>query len=283
MVTQTETPTEVASEEVAEAPVEEQRLFDAEEPAEEAPAADEQLEEVPEEPDKLTVLEQRLKDAEDKLQRYESTKSPEEVRQELEADLQRKATVKRQREEREAADKTELHESLTAALMSAGFADADPQSIARVGERFINKRHDQIVSAEINEVSTAFKWIDSTLRGKSVPVLSEKAATYAEQFFEQFKNIYGDLSSRAEQGLKDSGWVSADDHKTAVAAAVTADRVDRQKRETDVAHVQGQASTDTNSLEAWEQRVAHQGEDGFPHLSPAEWDKYRAVRKANGL
>jgi hypothetical protein len=47
--------------------------------------------------------------------------------------------------------------------------------------------------------------------------------------------------------------------------------------------IKGSASGDNNSLASWDTRVAHQGEEGFPMLTPAEWDTYRAIRKEHGL
>jgi hypothetical protein len=43
------------------------------------------------------------------------------------------------------------------------------------------------------------------------------------------------------------------------------------------------AGTNTNSIEYWESRIAHQGEEGSPYLSESEWNQYRAVRRSNGL
>ena len=51
------------------------------------------------------------------------------------------------------------------------------------------------------------------------------------------------------------------------------------KRPTDSSPTSG----NDGSLENWDTRVAHQGEDGYPMLSPSDWTEYRAVRRASGV
>ena len=91
------------------------------------------------------------------------------------------------------------------------------------------------------------------------------------------------LTDRAYEKGKVEG-----EERGANSKAATADLLEKAKN---IARVKAGAAPLTpeggapsgNTLEAWETRVAHQGEDGYPMLTDADWDQYRAVRRQHGL
>jgi hypothetical protein len=68
-----------------------------------------------------------------------------------------------------------------------------------------------------------------------------------------------------------------------VRAEIDRRNADARKDKTNIPRAEGTSSAvNTNSIEYWEQRVAHEGEDGYPDMSAGDWATYKGLRRMHG-
>lgn len=256
----------------AETPAEPDVSFD-ESPAEEA--AEEQ-------PDPIAEMRREIADLKAQL-----TQPKEPVRSEAEiaADVERRFQVRRDQQEeqrrRETEDREELHDSIRATLVAAGYSDVEPEAVRKAGERFINKRYDQIAVREAHSVRNALLWLkDNFEQGRSELGLSQKEAGYADQLAQSFNAVMGQMREKAVTG---GDYIAKADLPKLVDAEIARRNAKAREQEKPLARVDGTPpAANTNSIEYWERRVAHEGEEGHPDMSAQDWATYKALRRQHG-
>jgi len=260
-----------------------------EEDVEEAPAA------VEETPDPVTALQAKIDSLTEKIDAIQSRPSadPDQIRQAERDRLRVEQDIRDEQEKRAKADREEMHDAIKAVMVGSGDTDVEPTTIERVAERFINKRYDQIANKEIAHVSEALKWVRGFAESGSAPSqLTGRAAQYAGQFAEDFNAIYGKLRQQA-QDTGDLTTVKTDELVKRLSAdqikAIADNEIARRNAVANtgkkpLARADGTPSTvNTNTVEYWDSRIAHQGEEGFPMMTDQEYATARKVRAANGL
>jgi hypothetical protein len=148
--------------------------------------------------DELAQLRAEIAELRSQLTKPQDAKSEAEIRQELQQQIRAEQELEQESRKREDADREELHDALQAALGAAGYVDVPVETVRRVGERFINKRYDQIANKEVGEVRNALVWIrELAEQGKSTKALSPRAYQYAQQLQGSFGAIFEKLKEQA--------------------------------------------------------------------------------------
>lgn len=276
--------------EVEEAPaeqaVEETPIELGESPAEQAEEAEPDESVIAEEPDLHTELAAlRAELAEVKAaQAQKPQRSEAEVRAEIEANLRAQQQAQEEQRQQEQAWKDELNESLQAVLVTKGYTEVSAEDVRSVGERFINKRYDQIQNRTVTEVTDALTWVkEAAMEQPHTKNLSPKAQRYASDLLDSFNAIYGVLKTRAEEGAR-SGYIPESELPAKVEAEIAKRNAKSREGQEELKRPAAQQPAgNTNSLEYWDTRVAHEGEDGYPVLTAQDWATYRQIRRQNGL
>lgn len=212
-------------------------------PAEEAPAEDDSKTLASE----IAQLRQELSD----LKNQKPQRTEAEIRADLEESTRRQQQFEEQSRQAEQSWKEELNESLNALLTTKGYYDVEPEAVRAIGERFINKRYDQIANREVAEVRNALTWLREGAEGQAHTVnLSPKAARHVSDMADSFNAIYGRLRERAVTGDE---FIPKADLDTRVKAAVQADREARAAKsregEEDIIRPRGGAGTQRTDAE----------------------------------
>jgi hypothetical protein len=145
-------------------------------------------------------------------------------------------------------------------------------------ERYVSKRTDQITTRTLSDVADAFSAAAAEVLGQpSDSDLSPKAQSYFDNFKPFVQQMFDQAKGRA---VTEGEYILKSELPKYVEAEIA-----KRNRETEpLKRPEGVAQTvNTSSIEYWENRVAHQGEDGYAYLTDSDWNQYRAVRRANGL
>ena len=252
-------------------------------------------------PDPISVLQQTIDRLSGQIDELKSR--PQTDPQTIEANVRERTRMEsEQREQREQQTKADQHEvevSLRAELIAGGVPTdmIDPAVLRQASEGVINKRYGQIVANEVTgPVSEALQWVRAVAEdaaNASRPI-SGKARAFASNFADDFNAIYGKLKTQA-QGTADLSQLKADDLVKRLSAdqikGITDAEIGKRNAQERIANgvkpIKRPEGTppagNTNTVEYWDARIAHQGEEGYPHLTDTDWAQARKVRAANGL
>ena len=273
-------PVEAPAEEPEQAEdAEEQPSVAFDEPVEEPEAEEPEIAVGAEDP--VAELRAEIAALKEQLTNNKPQRSEAEISAQVQARLRAEAEARDAAKVREQNDREELNESIGAVLATSGYADVEPERVTKIAERFINKRYDQIANREVGEVRNALIYLKDTAMGQEPSVLlSPKATKYAQDLGDSFVAIY-DL---VEQSIRTSGDYIHKDDLDKVIEARNAERNAKQPKEAIRRPASEPARAENrNSIEYWERRIAHEGEDGFPDLTSQDWAHYQGLRRRHGF
>ncbi len=248
-------------------------------------------------PDPISVLQQTIDRLSGQIEELKSrpTTDP----QTIEANVRERTRMESEQREREqqqaASDREEVEEAINATLIAGGVPQdmLDAQAVRKATERVFNKRYDQIANKEIGHVSEALRWVRGFAETGTAPhAISGRASQYAGQFADDFNAIFGKLKSQAQQTADFSQMkaddlmkrLSADQIKAIADAEIGKRNAQNRNGTKPLRRPEGAPPTvSTNTIEYWDARIAHQGEDGYPHLTDSDWATARKVRAEHGL
>lgn len=236
----------------------------------------------PEEPLTRAEVQQMLAEERQKL---------EEERQKLRDEAVKEARAREQRErqrlnglrereqKRQAEEEAEATEIVQAQLVRLGLPEADPQQIKPLLERYTTKRQSQWSSRYDSELSDGVRAAVADVLGVD---FDEDLSDGAERFRRAFNPVGSHLVEQAKSLLVKSGDYI---HKDDLQKHVDAEIANRKPKEKPVKRVDEapKGGENRNSLAYWDARIAHEGEDGYPLMTPQDWADSRRIRRQHGL
>lgn len=215
------------------------------------------------------------------LLRQERQEAERSAAERLRRDRQREEGRKAAESQRQQQEKAELAEVMGLELYKLGIPDASPDSIQPILERYASKREGHVTNRTLQEVAQAFEYAAAeTLGLESDLDLSPRAETYAQSLQPFVQSVY----QRAIDGVTASGdYIPKAELSKYVDAEIERRNAKAREGKEPLRRVEGTPVTTDNSLASWEQRVAHQGEDGYPMFSQSDWAAYNRVRRENGI
>ena len=272
-VDQSQTETQTETTETAETAVEERAAETQTEDAAKAP----QVEAVAEKPLTQADLDRMFDERESKIREDERLRE----QRRRQTENARKAN----QEKRETEERQEAVDTVRATFAAQGI---DPAAISddlvtKAIDRLARKKADGLGITANERVGEVWDAITAQAYGKEPADLTPESLGLAEYLVPRVQNLVNQLRPMWEQKSRE-GWIAESDLPKRVDAEIARRNAKSREGQEELKRPGGAPPTaDTNSLSAWETRVAHQGEDGYPMLSDADWTQYRAVRTANGL
>lgn len=225
----------------------------------------------------------------DEERRYTQTELDQMARQAAENAIEYDRRMRQSENARKAADaqreqkeRAELKETVEVALVRAGLSDVDDAVVETLISKVGAKRGAFDVERAQGEMQQALAWVTAPLRGDPRPYEEYGLTPVADAFARAIQPHLQQILS-AGQSAALEGYVPQADVDRLVAAARAAGRAESREGKTELKRPDGTPPTGGDPLTAWEARVAHQGEEGFPMLNDAEWRVYRQIRTEHGL
>lgn len=203
----------------------------------------------------------------------------------LEADRRRRQTEngrRSQQERREQDDRAELRDTVKAALGAQGIYEVPDETILTAVDRTVRKRSEQIAAQSLDRVDQAWEYLTAPVFNAEVEydqTFDEAARRLQPRIQELIDKIRPTIEAQARQG-----YIPESELQSRYDAMDAARQAKNREGKEELARVEGTpAPANTNTLEYWERRIAHEGEDGFPVLQPSDWNTYRQLRRRHGL
>ena len=272
--------------EVVEAPAEQTDQVLEPEVTEDAPAPDEQAVAAPEvqeaaveEPAQIEPEERRYTQAElDAQARNAAQQAIEYDRRMRQSENARKA-ADAQREQREAVELRDTTEVILSKAERDGWTEE--QRATALIERISSKRAGFDVERAQGEMQQALAWVTAPLRGDPRSYEEFGLSPTADAFARAIQPHLQQIMS-AGQSAALEGYIPQSELPKLVDAEIARRNAKAREGKTELKRVDGTPSA-PNTLGTWETRVAHQGEEGHPMMTDADWREYRQIRKEHGL
>ena len=272
--------------EVVEAPSEQTDQVLEPEVTEDAPAPDEQAVAAPEvqeaaveEPAQIEPEERRYTQAElDAQARNAAQQAIEYDRRMRQSENARKA-ADAQREQREAVELRDTTEVILSKAERDGWTEE--QRATALIERISSKRAGFDVERAQGEMQQALAWVTAPLRGDPRSYEEFGLSPTADAFARAIQPHLQQIMS-AGQSAALEGYIPQSELPKLVDAEIARRNAKAREGKTELKRVDGTPSA-PNTLGTWETRVAHQGEEGHPMMTDADWREYRQIRKEHGL
>ena len=246
-------------------------------PAEDA-AAVAQVEVItPEKPDYITREEWEKE--RDEVARQAAEKALEEDRRRRQTENARKA----QQEERHKARIQSTVDTVRTAMVARGL-DAEAvtdQTVITAIDRVAQERAEALAGEQASLLGEAWDFITAPVYEQKVDLdgsFEPAARLLAPRVQHLIDTIRPQIEAKAREG-----YIAESDLPQRVEAEIARRAAVSRVGQEELKRVEVTPAATANTLEAWETRVAHQGEDGYPMLTDADWDQYRAVRRQHGL
>ena len=203
----------------------------------------------------------------------------------LESDRRRRQTenARRAKQEFEAVNaRQEAVDTLKASLGARGIYEVPDDAAVNAITRIASKQAERMAHASLDTVDEAWDYLTAPAYGKQVD-LDDSFELAAKRLAPKVQHLVDTIRPTIEKQAREGYIAQADLGKWYEAETARRNAKGREGKE-ELKRVEGTPSSANNgSLENWDTRVAHQGEDGYPMLSPSDWTEYRAVRRASGL
>jgi hypothetical protein len=202
-----------------------------------------------------------------------------EIRADLEDGLRRQRQQDEEQRQQEQAWKDELNESLQAVLVTKGYTDIPAEDVRTVGERFINRRYDQIAQKEVGEVRSALMWLREGADGEAHKIaLTPKSSRYANDLADSFNTIYQTLKARAEKEARE-GYVPTSEREKWVEDEIAKRNAKARKGDADLVRIEGQPSAGgpERGSPAWWSALGTEGRKDRANI--AAFDAYTAAHR----
>jgi len=224
----------------------------------------------------------------DYLTREEWEKDKATVRQQaadeaLENDRRRRQTENARKAQQEKRDAEMRAESIDVARATLGLTPeyTSDEMIDKAITRAARKQAESLTAGSLDAVEQAWDYITAPAYGKDVD-LEDGAEAAARRLMPKVQHLIAQIRPAIEKAARE-GYVLESELPKRYEDMDAARAAKGREGKEELARVEGTPAPNSNSLEAWETRVAHQGEDGYPYLGEAEWASYRHIRTAHGL
>ena len=202
----------------------------------------------------------------------------------LELDRKRRQTEngrKAQQEKRDTEDLADLIDTAKAAFGAAGVFEIPEEPIVKAVDRMVRKRTEQIATGALDAVAPVLEYLGGTTDDLSdeYTAAARHLRPAVQAFVDRARTL---IETNARKGYIAESELPAR-VKAGVDAALAARAATGREGQEELKRVEGTPAPSSNTLASWETRVAHQGEDGYPVFSDADWRTYRQIRKDNGL
>ena len=158
---------------------------------------------------------------------------------------------------------------------------ATDESVIAAIDAVAQDRAESLVGEQASLVGEAWDFIAAPVYGKEVeldPSFEPAAKLLAPKVQHLIDTIRPQIEAQARKG-----WIAESDLPARVDAEIARRAAKGREGQTELARPSGQpAAANHGSIEYWEQRVAHEGEDGVPDMSGADWATYKALRRQHG-
>jgi len=250
-------------------------------PAEEAAAVVPQVEVTPpEKPDYITREEWEKE--RDEVARQAAEKALEEDRRRRQTENARKA----QQEERHKARIQSTVDTVRTAMVARGL-DAEAvtdQTVITAIDRVAQERAEALAGEQASLLGEAWDFITAPVYEQKVD-LDGSFEPAARLLAPRVQHLIDTIRPQFEEKAAKEAVAKyiAEEQPKAVEAEIARRAAVSRVGQEELKRVEVTPAATANMLEAWETRVAHQGEDGYPLLTDADWDQYKAVRREHGL
>lgn len=199
----------------------------------------------------------------------------------LEYDRRMRQSVEGQRAAEQARRQQEqaaMAETVEAALIRSGITP-DDEIVKTVVERVNGKRAEFSLDRASSDLESAVQYATAPLRNEpgNAESLSPAAVAFTQKIVPELQRAY-------EAGMKAAAgeMIPKSELPKLVDAEIQKRNAKAREGKTNLRHVDGTPTTNTNTLEYWEHRVAHEGEDGVPDMTGADWAAYKSLRRQHG-
>ena len=203
----------------------------------------------------------------------------------LEADRRKRQTenARRAKAEQDAREsEQEAVDTLRAALGAKGIFEVPDDAALAAINRIASKKAERLSKASLDTLDDAWDYITAPAYGKKVD-LADEAEPAASRLVPKVQHLIDAIRPAIETKARE-GYIAEAELPKYVEAEIAKRAANGRKGQEEVPHVEGTPTlSHANTLEGWEARVAHQGEEGYPMMSDADWATYRQIRRDRGL
>jgi hypothetical protein len=179
---------------------------------------------------------------------------------------------------REQAEQAELRDVVEVAISRGD----DAEAVTTLLNRYTDKRQGQYFERTLSDTDTALQYLTAPILGGDAPNLDERTTQIASRLSPMLQRVYDAGAQAARDTLAGETIPKADLAKYVKAERERENKAKNQDKKP-LARADGDFSTNTNTLEYWERRIAREGEDGEPDMSAADWNAYKGLRAQHGL
>jgi hypothetical protein len=193
----------------------------------------------------------------------------------------RKAKADQDRAER----RQRAMDTVKAAFGARGVYEVPDEAVTTAISRVAQDEAEAQNASTLERFGEAMDWIGAPVTGEKID-RPEGVDAMIDLIAPRLQNLFNTARPLIEQQAAEKA--IAEFKATELPKLLEADRAARNQQKRDgqeeLTRVEGTpASTNTGSIEYWDTRVAHEGEDGYPSMSAQDWATYRQIRAAHGL
>lgn len=205
----------------------------------------------------------------------------------LEADRRKRQTENARKAAQEKRDK-ELHDEAVdvaratfAAELGVSPASIPDDLIDKAISRVARRQAESISASALDGLDNAWDYVAAPAHGTTVE-LDPDAQGLAKRLLPKMQGFVDAVTDKITAKARE-GYIAESELPRLKQQWAEERAANGRKGQEELKRVEGTPAMNTNTLEAWETRIAHQGEEGYPHLTDAEWGTYRQIRRVNGL
>lgn len=202
----------------------------------------------------------------------------------LESDRRRRQTEnarKAKQEQQEREEQQEALDILKASLGARGVFELPDESAVTAIDRIAKKKAERMASGALSTVDEAWDFITAPAYGKTAD-LDDSFEPAARMLAPKVQHLIDVIRPTIEANAR-KDYIHKDELPKYVKAEVERQTAQKREGEEPLRRPEGQPSINTNTLDHWDSRVAHEGEEGYPVLTAQDWATYRQIRRQNGL
>ncbi len=202
----------------------------------------------------------------------------------LESDRRRRQTENARKAKQEAEQREsdqEAVDTLKAALGAKGIYEVPDDSALSAINRIASKKAERMVAASADVVEQAFDFITAPVYGQQVD-LDDTFEPAARKLAPKVQHLIDTIRPQIEADAR-KGYIAESELPAKVDAEIARRAAKSREGQTELVRPDGPPPTgNRNTIEYWEGRIAHEGEDGVPDMSASDWNTYKALRQQHG-
>jgi len=202
----------------------------------------------------------------------------------LELDRRRRQTENARRataEKREAEERIEARDTVKAAFGAAGIYEVPDEAVYSAIDRVARKQAASMTASGLDVIESAFDFIAAPAYGQQAE-LDEASEPAARRLAPKIQSLIDTIRPQIEAKARE-GYIAESELGKRVDAEIARRNAKNREGQTDLQRVEGNVTAgNKDSIEYWERRVAHEGEDGVPDMTQSDWATYKTIRRQRG-